>query len=270
MTRKSKGRQKTKMVKMEKENNLQVTFSKRKNGLFKKASELCTLCDAHIAVIVFSPSGKVYSFGHLDVETIINRFENNDHPLPNPQPNMQLDEIHRHSPIRDLNNHLTEVMNQLEFEQKNTEELKKKRKNSKIPEIWLKESIGGLDLGQAKEFKGKLENLKKQVTHVAFRIFQERYPHPSFYVGSSTNALFGVDGGINVNPNLNLFHQRRMVNVNNLYNHNMSLPNHPLPFGNYSHADPNPNENQNPSDIEEKEAGSEHHHDGHPPHPRSD
>ncbi|KAL0824071.1 hypothetical protein Bca101_047748 [Brassica carinata] len=266
---------------MDKENNLQVTFSKRKNGLFKKACELCTLCDAEIAVFVFSPSGKVYSFGHLDVETIINRFEGIENPPLNPQPNMQLDEIHRNSPIQDLNNDLTELMNQLELEQKKTEDLKNKRKNSKVPEIWLKDSIGGLDLGQAKEFKGKLENLKKQVRHEAFKMLEGRYPHPSFYVGSSSNALFGVDGGININPNMNLFDQRRMVNMNNFYNHNMALPNHPLPFGNYGHAEgfvpgynyipePNPTGNQNPSSKEENEAGNEHHHDGHSPDPRSD
>ncbi|KAG2311084.1 hypothetical protein Bca52824_022641 [Brassica carinata] len=168
-------------------------------------------------------------------------------------------------------------MSQLELEQKKSEELKETRTNSKIPEIWLKESIGGLDLGQAKEFKGKLENLKKQLTYEAFRILQD----PSFYVGSSSNSLVGVDGGINFNPNMNLVDQRRMLNVNNFYNNNMALPNHPSPFGNCSHAEgffsgynyvpePNQNENQNPSSEEENEAGNEHHHDGHPPHPRSD
>ncbi|KAJ4910977.1 Agamous-like MADS-box protein AGL62 [Raphanus sativus] len=180
------------MVKMEKENNLQVTFSKRKVGLFKKASELCTLCDARIAVIVFSPSGKVYSFGHTKVETIIERFENNDHPDNNPQLNMQLGEIHQNSTIRGLNNRLTEVTNQLESEQQTSEDIKKLRKKFKIPEIWFKESIGILDLGQAKEFKGKLENLKKQVTQEAFQLFLATpFPHPGFYAGSSSNAPFG-------------------------------------------------------------------------------
>ncbi|KAF8100433.1 hypothetical protein N665_0224s0019 [Sinapis alba] len=262
------------MVKMEKQNNLQVTFSKRKNGLFKKASELCTLCDARIVVIVFSPSGKVYSFGHTKVETIINRFENNDHPHNNPQPNMQLGEIHQNSEIRYMNNRLTEVTNKLESEQKTSEELKKLREKSKRPEIWSKESIGGLDLGQAKEFKGKLENLKKQVTHQAFNIFLETtFPHRGFYGGSSSNAPFGINGGINIDPNLNPFEQRRMVNVNADY-HNMVLPNHPSRFGNYSHVEgfvhrfnhnmaipnhPNPNE-----------SGNEHPQDGRPPQPRSD
>ncbi|CAF1890319.1 unnamed protein product [Brassica napus] len=108
--RKTKGRLKTKMVKIEKEKNLQVTFCKRKNGLFKKANELCTLCNARVAIILFSPSGKIFSFGHTKVETIIDRFKKTDHPDSNTQSNMQLGEIHQNSTIRGLNNRLTEIL----------------------------------------------------------------------------------------------------------------------------------------------------------------
>ncbi|CAN1187630.1 Agamous-like MADS-box protein AGL61 [Linum perenne] len=60
--------------KIQNKSHLQVTFSKRRAGLFKKASELCTLCGVEIAVIVFSPAGKAYSFGHLDVESVVGKF----------------------------------------------------------------------------------------------------------------------------------------------------------------------------------------------------
>ena len=40
----------------------QVTFSKRRNGLLKKAYELSVLCDADIAIIIFSSTGKLYEF----------------------------------------------------------------------------------------------------------------------------------------------------------------------------------------------------------------
>ncbi|KAA3463015.1 MADS-box protein SVP-like isoform X3 [Gossypium australe] len=40
----------------------QVTFSKRRRGLFKKAHELSTLCDAEIALIVFSATGKLFKY----------------------------------------------------------------------------------------------------------------------------------------------------------------------------------------------------------------
>ncbi|RZS21692.1 hypothetical protein BHM03_00054413 [Ensete ventricosum] len=40
----------------------QVTFSKRRRGLFKKAAELSVLCDADVALIVFSSTGKLFEF----------------------------------------------------------------------------------------------------------------------------------------------------------------------------------------------------------------
>ncbi|RWW86475.1 hypothetical protein BHE74_00004744, partial [Ensete ventricosum] len=40
----------------------QVTFSKRRRGLFKKAEELSILCDAEVALIVFSSTGKLFEF----------------------------------------------------------------------------------------------------------------------------------------------------------------------------------------------------------------
>lgn len=56
------GRGRIEIKKIENVNSRQVTFSKRRNGLFKKASELSILCDAEVAVIVFSNTGKLYQF----------------------------------------------------------------------------------------------------------------------------------------------------------------------------------------------------------------
>ncbi|PKI31650.1 hypothetical protein CRG98_047958 [Punica granatum] len=56
------GRGRIEIKKIENVNSRQVTFSKRRNGLFKKANELSVLCDAEVAVIVFSNTGKLYEF----------------------------------------------------------------------------------------------------------------------------------------------------------------------------------------------------------------
>lgn len=40
----------------------QVTFSKRRNGLLKKAKELAILCDAEVGVMIFSSTGKLYEY----------------------------------------------------------------------------------------------------------------------------------------------------------------------------------------------------------------
>ncbi|KAL8489515.1 hypothetical protein ACS0TY_024948 [Phlomoides rotata] len=56
------GRGKIEIKKIENLNSRQVTFSKRRGGLLKKARELAVLCDAQVAVIIFSGTGKLYEF----------------------------------------------------------------------------------------------------------------------------------------------------------------------------------------------------------------
>lgn len=55
-------RGKTQMKRIENATSRQVTFSKRRSGLLKKAFELSVLCDAEVALIIFSPKGKLYEF----------------------------------------------------------------------------------------------------------------------------------------------------------------------------------------------------------------
>ncbi|WOL07472.1 hypothetical protein Cni_G16213 [Canna indica] len=55
-------RGKTQMKRIENATSRQVTFSKRRSGLLKKAFELSVLCDVEIALIVFSARGKLYEF----------------------------------------------------------------------------------------------------------------------------------------------------------------------------------------------------------------
>ncbi|KAK7275012.1 hypothetical protein RIF29_16118 [Crotalaria pallida] len=56
------GRGKVELKRIENKINRQVTFAKRRNGLFKKAYELSVLCDAEVALIIFSNRGKLYEF----------------------------------------------------------------------------------------------------------------------------------------------------------------------------------------------------------------
>ncbi|XP_028795360.1 MADS-box protein JOINTLESS-like [Neltuma alba] len=51
----------------------QVAFSKRRKGLFKKAMELSTLCDAEIALLVFSASGKLFDYASTSTRQVIER-----------------------------------------------------------------------------------------------------------------------------------------------------------------------------------------------------
>lgn len=58
-------RERIRIQKIENASARHVTFSKRRRGLFKKAEELSVLCDADIAVIIFSPAGKLFEFSNL-------------------------------------------------------------------------------------------------------------------------------------------------------------------------------------------------------------
>ncbi|XP_008787358.1 agamous-like MADS-box protein AGL29 [Phoenix dactylifera] len=70
----TKGKQKIEIRRIKNEEVRQICFSKRRSGLFTKASDLSTLCGSDIAVLVFSPGGKPYSFGSPDINPVIDRF----------------------------------------------------------------------------------------------------------------------------------------------------------------------------------------------------
>ena len=58
------GRGKIEIKRIENTTNRQVTFCKRRNGLLKKAYELSVLCDAEVALIVFSSRGRLYEYSN--------------------------------------------------------------------------------------------------------------------------------------------------------------------------------------------------------------
>jgi hypothetical protein len=58
------GRGKIEIKRIENTTNRQVTFCKRRNGLLKKAYELSVLCDAEVALIVFSTRGRLYEYSN--------------------------------------------------------------------------------------------------------------------------------------------------------------------------------------------------------------
>ncbi|CAN1796196.1 Agamous-like MADS-box protein AGL8 homolog [Linum perenne] len=71
------GRGRVQLRRIENKINRQVTFSKRRSGLLKKAHEISVLCDAEVALIVFSTKGKLfeYSTDSWYMERILERYE---------------------------------------------------------------------------------------------------------------------------------------------------------------------------------------------------
>ncbi|KAL4186354.1 hypothetical protein AMTRI_Chr09g33480 [Amborella trichopoda] len=69
------GRVKLQMKKIENTTNRQVTYSKRRSGLIKKAYELSVLCDIDIALVLFSQLGKLSVFsGKNRIEEVFARY----------------------------------------------------------------------------------------------------------------------------------------------------------------------------------------------------
>ncbi|TXG59923.1 hypothetical protein EZV62_014496 [Acer yangbiense] len=73
--RKKMGRVKIQLKKIEEKRDRQISYSKRKDGLIKKAYELTTLCDVDVALIIFSSAGKLIIFdGKRRVEDTLKRY----------------------------------------------------------------------------------------------------------------------------------------------------------------------------------------------------
>ncbi|OVA11656.1 Transcription factor [Macleaya cordata] len=71
------GRAKLAIKKIEDPTACQTTYSKRMNGIIKKAAELSILCNTDVAVIMFSPTGRLTTFSSNGrVENVFLRFFN--------------------------------------------------------------------------------------------------------------------------------------------------------------------------------------------------
>ncbi|KAF5455995.1 hypothetical protein F2P56_025518 [Juglans regia] len=68
-------REKIKIKKIDNVTARQVTFSKRRRGLLKKAEELSVLCDAEVALIIFSATGKLFEFCSSSMKDILGRYD---------------------------------------------------------------------------------------------------------------------------------------------------------------------------------------------------
>ena len=51
-----------------------MTFTKRKNGLMKKAMELSVLCDCDIALVIFNSNSKLFQYSSSEIETILEKY----------------------------------------------------------------------------------------------------------------------------------------------------------------------------------------------------
>ncbi|XP_072978737.1 MADS-box transcription factor 22-like isoform X2 [Typha angustifolia] len=144
----------------------QVTFSKRRRGLFKKAEELSILCDAEVALIVFSSTGKLFEFASSSMKDIMEKHSMHSKNLQKAkEPTLDLNVEHStyerlSTQISEASLHLRQMRGE-ELQQLTIQELQQLEKNEHIME-----EINSL---QQKKIQLMEENsqLKEQVIKMA-------------------------------------------------------------------------------------------------------
>ncbi|XP_020095945.1 agamous-like MADS-box protein AGL29 [Ananas comosus] len=156
----SRGRKKIEMKMIENEQARHVCFSKRRAGVFTKASELSTLCGAEVAVIVFSPSGNPYSFGSPAVDPVLDRFLSGG--LDRNNVGSDNEEIQK------LNQEYMELAKQIEAEKARKERIDERlRLASQSQEVKWLENIDKLGLDELNQLRDGLLRVKAQVNERA-------------------------------------------------------------------------------------------------------
>ncbi|KAL9170193.1 hypothetical protein ABFS82_04G128400 [Erythranthe guttata] len=145
------GRRKIEIKKIEKKSSLQVTFSKRRKGLFRKASELSVLCGAEIAILVQSPANKIYSYGHPSVETLFHRYQTGGGGGA----------ASSIIPYReDGRSKYDEAVKKLEIVKRS---MKQESNSSSNTRFWWDEPMEGMELYELEEYAEAMEALKDNV-----------------------------------------------------------------------------------------------------------
>ena len=180
------GRKKIEIKELDKDSSKQVTFSKRRAGLFKKASELSVLCNAEIALIVFSPAKKPYCFGHPDTKTVLKRYlRGSSESKPGAAGG-------RSREYEELNKEYEEGMKSLELEKKKMVEMENLAKGWNRGN-WWDEAIDEMDLEQLEQYTAATHELRRKVESRADGLIMTRAAMlPSATVFYSANPLSTV------------------------------------------------------------------------------
>lgn len=106
------GRGRVQLKRIEDKTSRQVSFSKRRSGLLKKANELAVLCDAEVGLIIFSATAKLFEFSSSSMKEIIEKYSmHSKKPLKPDQPSLDLNL--EHSNCARLSKQVTEASLQL-------------------------------------------------------------------------------------------------------------------------------------------------------------
>ncbi|GLT44224.1 hypothetical protein SLA2020_181350 [Shorea laevis] len=157
----------------------EVAFSKRCSELFKEASELSTLCAVETALVIFSPEGKAFSFGHPSVDSVLNRLVNSGKPDSDSSQHAQDDD---EATLEELTKKCSALLEELEAAQK---------RNDKLKEM-LEEDQRRMNLLTRPLDELSIEELK-MVTSIADELLEKVERKKELLVGSAAPAA--ISGG---------------------------------------------------------------------------
>nr|ABX90014.1 SOC1-like protein 1 [Sinningia speciosa] len=146
-------RGKVQMKRIENATSRQVTFSKRRNGLLKKAHELSVLCDAEVALIVFSQKGRLYEFSSSDMQKTIRRYF--EHTKEDRSANVRVEQ------------HMQQLKHEAVFMSKKIELLEIARRK------FLGHNLGTSSMEELQELDNQLERSLKNIRHRKAQLYNE-------------------------------------------------------------------------------------------------
>ncbi|KAL5565451.1 hypothetical protein UlMin_028615 [Ulmus minor] len=150
-------RGKTQMRRIENPTSRQVTFCKRRNGLLKKAFELSVLCDAEVALIIFSPRGRLYDFSSGSMQFAIERYRMHTKDSPNGNKTGEQN-------MQQLKNEAAAMMEKIE-----TIEVAKRK--------LLGEGLGSCSIEDLQQLEQQLERSVSKVRTRKTEVFKQQIEH---------------------------------------------------------------------------------------------
>lgn len=165
--KKTKGRRRVEIKKVEAASNRHVTFSKRKKGLFNKAAELSLLTGAETAAIVVSGNGRMFGFGSSSCDAVIHRYlaESNPQAAREPDRRNKNDAVNSAN-LAKLRQQLLEARRQLEEEKKLAVMIQQRKQVAAVAgpaELWWEEEMIDQNPKELESYSEALHRLKSDV-----------------------------------------------------------------------------------------------------------
>ncbi|KAH6763348.1 hypothetical protein C2S52_020781 [Perilla frutescens var. hirtella] len=141
-------RRKIEIKTLEDKGKRHTTFTKRRNGLMKKAKDYCRVSSSSAAVITFSNAGNCYVLAHPNVDTVLERYEDQTAPALAEEAGTSAAGGRVHGGDEEEEAPLTEVQTRI------GEAIKNGR--------W-EEAVGGLGFQELNELYAEVENIRCKV-----------------------------------------------------------------------------------------------------------